>query len=218
MDRRKLEEMVARGEGTQLEFKKRTPEPRRLAKEVVALANSSGGVILLGVDDNGAILGVKDSTEEEYAVQAALEMWCVPAVRWYLRRVPVSRKREALVLTVPSSKIGPHYVRSSVADESGTAYVRLNDESIEASPEALLLLIEETEARDVVFEFGDLEIELMRYLEALGSVTSDYFAKQVGIVRDRAIRILVTLTRARILRHHVAKQGDFFTLVDENLG
>ena len=37
MERRELEDLVARGEGQQLEFKKRTPEPRRLAKEVIAL-------------------------------------------------------------------------------------------------------------------------------------------------------------------------------------
>ena len=54
---------VANGEGQYVEFKLRVPEPSRFAKEVVAFANSNGGRVFIGVDDDGTIVGVKDSAE-----------------------------------------------------------------------------------------------------------------------------------------------------------
>ena len=62
-----IKRLVARGEGRHLEFKRRVPEPERVAKEVVAFANSGGGRLLLGVDDDGTIVGVRDSEEEEFS-------------------------------------------------------------------------------------------------------------------------------------------------------
>lgn len=216
MERRELENLVARGEGQQLEFKKRTPEPKRLAKEVIALANSGSGKILLGVDDSGAILGVKDSYEEEYAIREALEAWCFPPVRWNLRRVSVSRKREVLVISIPTRRNGPHYLRNDPASSEGVVYIRFRDESIEASPEAVMLMEAETRFEDVHFEFGKHELELMRVLDERGSVTCRSFAKRVNISIERARTVLVTMVRARVLKHSITRQEDRFTHRGDN--
>ena len=54
-----LDILVQEGEGTTLEFKEGLPTS--LARELVALANTVGGKILLGVRDDGTVVGVKDS-------------------------------------------------------------------------------------------------------------------------------------------------------------
>ena len=54
-----LDILVQQGEGTTLEFKQGLSAS--LARELVALANTVGGKILLGVRDDGTIVGVKDS-------------------------------------------------------------------------------------------------------------------------------------------------------------
>jgi len=211
MERKELEDLVARGEGQQLEFKKRTPEPRRLAKEVIAIANTGNGKILLGVDDSGAILGVKDSYEEEYAIREALDTWCLPPVRWNLRRVSVSKKREVLVISIPTRQTGPHYLRDEPESISGVAYVRRLDESVIASPETILLMEAEAGGDEVHFEFGEHELELMRMLDRRDRVTSREFANKVSISIDQARSILVTLVRARVLTHLITREGDYFT-------
>ena len=43
MTLRQLSHWIARGEGQYLEFKKRVPAPERIAKEVIAFANTGGG-------------------------------------------------------------------------------------------------------------------------------------------------------------------------------
>ena len=55
-----LERMLERGEGQHVEFKLRLPRERRLARLLGALANSGGGVVLVGVDDKGVVHGVGD--------------------------------------------------------------------------------------------------------------------------------------------------------------
>ena len=53
-----LLEIIANGENSGVEFKRDDVHPEQLAKEIVALVNFQGGRILLGVEDNGAILGL----------------------------------------------------------------------------------------------------------------------------------------------------------------
>jgi ATP-dependent DNA helicase RecG len=59
MKKSDLEILLQEGEGTTLEFKENLSGS--FAREVVALANTLGGKILLGVRDNGTVVGIRDS-------------------------------------------------------------------------------------------------------------------------------------------------------------
>ena len=54
-----LLELTQQEEGAKLEFKRDDVRPETLAKEIVAFANMNGGTILVGVEDNGEISGIK---------------------------------------------------------------------------------------------------------------------------------------------------------------
>jgi ATP-dependent DNA helicase RecG len=62
-----LKILVQEGEGTMLEFKENLSGS--LAREMVALANTIGGKILLGVRDDGSVAGVKDTNSLRARVQ-----------------------------------------------------------------------------------------------------------------------------------------------------
>jgi hypothetical protein len=49
--------LARRGESQWVELKERLPEDRELAKDLAALANSGGGVLIVGVADNGEVTG-----------------------------------------------------------------------------------------------------------------------------------------------------------------
>jgi ATP-dependent DNA helicase RecG len=59
--------LVQEGEGTTLEFKENLPAS--LARDLVAMANTIGGKILLGVRDDGTVAGVKDSNNLRARIQ-----------------------------------------------------------------------------------------------------------------------------------------------------
>lgn len=48
-----LKEIIDNGENSYIEFKEEGIKAKDLAEEIVAFANSEGGMILIGVDDAG---------------------------------------------------------------------------------------------------------------------------------------------------------------------
>ena len=64
MELQELEDLVHKGEGQLLEFKLKASFPEKIVKEMVAFANSNGGQLLVGVDDDGRIAGLKFAEEE----------------------------------------------------------------------------------------------------------------------------------------------------------
>ncbi len=53
-----LREKIFLGEDSMIEFKRELPERKELSDEMAAFANDRGGVILIGVEDNGGIVGI----------------------------------------------------------------------------------------------------------------------------------------------------------------
>lgn len=206
-----LQRLVTSGEGPTVEFKRRVPRPARLAKEVIAFANTQGGRVLIGVDDDGTLSGLKDAYEEEFALREALAAHCDPPVPYTTDRVELSRTREVVVVRVPPSVERPHYL---VGDEEAppSVYVRVGASSVEASREAVRLMRQRPQDdAGVHFEFGDKEGLLLRYLDAYGRITVAMFAQIAALAPKQASHTLVLLTRAGLLRHHVALPEDYFT-------
>ena len=57
---------IARGEGKTLEFKETLPASERLAKTLIAFANTGGGKILFGVKDDGAVVGIDNAMVPDF--------------------------------------------------------------------------------------------------------------------------------------------------------
>lgn len=215
MTLQELTQLVSLGEGRQLEFKRRVPRSQRIAKEVIAMANTDGGRLLLGVDDDGAIVGVRDAEEEEFALKEALTAHCDPQVSFTTERIPITGRRDVIVVSVPSSGSKPHYLRNGSGGSHRTAYVRVRDMSVEASKEAIRLMRLKENGEGVLFEFGEKEQMLMRYLDKYGRITVSQFAKLADIPVRRASQTLILLTRADVLRMHLDEPSDYFTLAYE---
>ena len=211
MNLRELSQLVTLGEGQHLEFKKRVPGPERIAKEVIAFANTGGGRLLLGIDDDGTVAGVKDAAEEEYALQQALLAHSHPPVLIQSERIPITKKRDVIIVRVPASDHKPHFLVDPQNGER-TAYVRVEDMSVEASREAVHLMRARREEVDVLFEFGEKEQILMRYLDSYGRISVARYATLAGISPQEASNTLVVLAEANILQLHSDPKEDYFTL------
>ncbi|MCK5704374.1 MAG: ATP-binding protein, partial [Cyclobacteriaceae bacterium] len=68
-----LEYLVRNGEGQLLEFKLKASFPEKIVKEMVAFANSNGGQLLIGVDDDGRISGLKFAEEDKFVIEKAIQ-------------------------------------------------------------------------------------------------------------------------------------------------
>lgn len=214
MTLRELEQLVALGEGISLEFKRRVPRPERIAKEIVALANTNGGRIVLGVSDDGTIDGVGDAAEEEFMLREATKAHCSPPIEYDTERVVVGDRNDVVVVTVPESTLKPHVVVAEPTSESdeGPAYVRVEERSVEASDDTVHQLRNQKADEGVTFEFGETESLLMRYLDDYGRITVPQLAKMADIPPEQASQTLLRLERADLLHLHASEEGDYFTL------
>lgn len=113
--------IVSSGEGYNAEFKVRVPSKKReLTEEVCAFANATGGVLLIGVDDNNTITGVNISNSQRSAIQNSLSE-ISPGLQCTLTEVMVDRTNIG-VIEVPSGTQKPYTL-------SGSIYVRQGQNS-----------------------------------------------------------------------------------------
>ncbi|MCY4128266.1 MAG: helix-turn-helix domain-containing protein [Gammaproteobacteria bacterium] len=127
-----LAQLIRRPEGKTLEFKRDLSSPEKVLRTVVAFANTSGGTILIGIDDStGDLRGVLNAREEEERLANLISDSVSPQLVPY---VELLRYREKTVLGVevyPSSN-RPHYLGDSA--ETGS-YVRIGSTNRRADGE-----------------------------------------------------------------------------------
>lgn len=102
MDLRTLEQHRAAGEALEREFKSdiRQMSDQEICEEVVALANTAGGVLLIGVGDDGAVTGAKPrhgSTTDPIKLRAAIFNRTVPNVN---TRITVLQHPDGAVIAI----------------------------------------------------------------------------------------------------------------------
>ena len=156
---RGLQDMIAQGEHQQQDFKYKITDAPKLARSVSAFANTDGGRLLIGVRDDGSIHGVR-SEEEIFMMHAAACKYCTPAptIKFETLLVP-SEPHGSRLRTVVICTILPSAQRPVMALEDGrrTAYIRVADENIVASP--VHLAIWKQDARLQGEAFGDTREE-----------------------------------------------------------
>src|SRR5690625_678212 len=129
MTLQEVSRLAAQGEGRFLEFKRKVPRPERIAREVIAFANTKGGRVLLGVDDDGTVVGLRDAGEEEFMLLRAMNSFCDPPVDFDLERVEIAHRRDVVVVMVPESRTKPPYLVENAEDGRTLAFIRIDDKS-----------------------------------------------------------------------------------------
>ncbi len=61
----KIAEAIARGEGPRLDFKRDLSSSKSVLRDIVAFANTAGGTVVVGLEDDGSVVGVADPLREE---------------------------------------------------------------------------------------------------------------------------------------------------------
>lgn len=208
---REIQSYVREGENVTQEFKKKVAFPEKIVREIVAFANTAGGRLLIGVDDDGTISGLKFAEEEKYAMEAAINRLCRPAIKYDSEIIPVSRKKSIIQYTIFESEKKPHYVlEKNGVEQKGRAYIRVKDRSIQASREIREILRRSRRNKDIKFNYGDKETILMQYLENQGSITVGKFAEVAKLSRYKASRTLVLLVLANVLEVIPREKEDLY--------
>ncbi|MCH4811884.1 RNA-binding domain-containing protein [Vreelandella neptunia] len=132
-----LLEVIANGENSGVEFKRDDLRPEQLAKEIVAMLNFQGGMVLLGVDDDGSVSGVQRSNLEEW-VMNIIQSKIHPMLLPFYQEIKLD-EHKVVVISFPQGISKPYVVRDRGKEE---IYIRVGSTSRLATREQQMRLFE----------------------------------------------------------------------------
>jgi ATP-dependent DNA helicase RecG len=139
MTKTELLELIANGENSGVEFKRDTIDNRALAKELVAFANLHGGYLLLGVDDDGTIVGTTRAKLEEWVMTACRDKIRPGLIPYFEYVRNVELEKDVAIVQVDRGWT----VHSLWHDNRNIYYIRAGSQSREPSREELERLFQQ---------------------------------------------------------------------------
>lgn len=191
-----LEVPNMRYESERIEYKSQMIED--LYREVIAFANSNGGVIYIGIDDQGNLTGI-DNVDETYTrITNGIRDAIAPDVTMFVRYILQDNK--VIQIEVGEGSYKPYYLKSKGMKPNGV-YVRHGASSVQASPDQIRKMIKESDgdnfeasrcmeqeltfhAAETAFKQYGVEFSVEKY-RALGITKNDVFTNLALLLSDQ---------------------------------
>lgn len=128
-----IKSLIHLPESNTLEFKRDASSLESLLKSVVAFANTAGGIILVGVEDNGDISGLSNPSKVQEQIANGIAHRIKPQLLPDFQIVSIDEKQ---ILAIQVDYLPAPYYFSDKGDITGV-YIRLGNTNRVASPESV---------------------------------------------------------------------------------
>lgn len=183
-------------ESERIEYKSQMLED--LYKEVIAFANTDGGVIYIGIDNEGNLTGIDDVDETYTRLTNGIRDAIAPDVTMFVRYVLQDNK--VIRIEVGEGSYKPYYLKSKGMKPTGV-YVRQGASSVQASPDQIRQMIKESDgdnyedsrsldqdltfsAAETAFQRYGVEFSIEKY-RVLGITQNDIFTNLALLLSDQ---------------------------------
>ena len=122
MTKQELKSLIQEGEGYTLEFKETLS--KKFVIEIVAFANSMGGKVMIGVDDNGNIVGTDTSNKQRANIQNQINQ-IEPRINAKIEVID-----NVIVVNVPEGNDKPYYSSDGYYLRVGSMCQKMNRSEI----------------------------------------------------------------------------------------
>ncbi len=207
----KLKSYIKEGEHQQQDFKFRVDDSKKIARTLAAFANTDGGRLLVGVKDNGKIVGVNPE-EEFHVIQGAASIYCKPEVKVDAQIVQVKHKM-VLVVSVLKSEKKP--IKAKDENEKWKTYVRRKDHTLLANK--ILVGVWKMEKRKTVKPqaFGNDEQLILNTIKEHNAITLSKLYRITKLNKNYIDKLLVLFISWGIIDMHITPTGTFYTIGKE---
>lgn len=128
-----IQEIASLSEGKTVEFKRDLSSIKPILKTLIAFANTAGGILLIGRDNNGSIVGINDVFAAEEKLANAIADSIYPPLMPEIETTSLEGK--ALIVIRVAYWRGPFYLKAQGPEEG--VYVRLGSTNRVAGPELI---------------------------------------------------------------------------------
>jgi predicted HTH transcriptional regulator len=191
-----IAKLIQQGEHQTQDFKYCISDSRKIARSLVAFANTDGGRLLVGVKDNGRIAGVR-SEEEYYMVESAAKLYSNPPVEFSTQQHFVEGKT-VLEVNIEPSLEKPHFAR----DEEGKwwAYFRKDDENRLANRIMIEVWKRQKSPEGILINYTEAEKILLDYLEVNEHISVSKYSRIAHVSYRKAEQIIINFRTLNILK------------------
>lgn len=193
-----IQKLIQQGEHQTQDFKYCISDSKKIARSLVAFANTDGGRLLIGVKDNGRIAGVR-SEEEYYMVESAAKIYSKPPIDFTTRQHSVDGKTVLEVMIEPSAE-KPHFAKDD--DGKWWAYFRKDDENKLATKVMIEVWKHQKSPKGILINYSDDEKTLLDYLEKNETISVGKYARIAHLSYKKAEQIIVNFRSLNILKDH----------------
>ncbi|MDE6757572.1 MAG: ATP-binding protein [Muribaculaceae bacterium] len=190
-----IHSLIEEGEHEQQDFKFAISDARKIARSISAFSNHSGGRLLIGVKDNGAVAGVRNE-EDVYMIETAAEMYCRPAVEVRMTAFKVDPGTVVIRAEIPKALRPPVCVVE--AGNELRAYYRVNDENIVAHPLLLSAWAHYADDNGALVAFDSHHRLLIDLIKEEGCTTLDEFVRRSHLSTATATDLIGRLAAASV--------------------
>jgi predicted HTH transcriptional regulator len=203
-----IHKLIAQGEHQKLDFKFEIANPGKIAKTFSAFANSNGGRLLIGVNDDGSITGIR-TEEERYMAETAVNLYCKPSVIYETREWQVAGKK-ILEILIEEGDQKPYLAKD--ADGKWIAYIRLHDRNIVANRILVKAWIRKGKPEGTYINYGSNEKLLLQFLEMNEFITLSKLQRITSLSSRSAENILINFLALEILEAVVTEKQVLYRL------
>jgi len=170
----KINALIDQGENQFIEFKAQEVHPDSVAKEMAAFANTQGGTILIGVNDNSEIHGVDDSKNWEEWISNISRQNIIPAIQTDCRTAKINGKK-IVVIDIPKGRDKPYQTNKNFY------YIRIGSTSRVASQAELMRMFQH--AGIFHYDLTGVEHTTLKHLNM--AAISSYFQRYDIDINDK---------------------------------
>ena len=203
--------MIAEGEHQRQDFKYCINDSRKIARSMVAFANTDGGRLLLGIRDNGSVAGIQ-SDEEYYMAEAAAKLYSKPPINFQTVQWQIDGK-SVLEINVPKKDDIPYLAQNE--EGKWLVYIRKDDQNIVAPAILLKVWEQQKSPLGVHIRFSDEEKRLLLLIALNQNLSLNQFSRQAKLPRWKAERILVKFIVIGVVGMKISVTGTYFFLRDD---
>ena len=203
-----LRRLIEEGENQKLDFKYCVSDSRKIARTLVAFANTDGGKLLIGVRDNRSIAGIR--TEEEfYMVETAVHLFCRPVITFSIKQHTTGGKT---VLEVDVMKGNEKIFQARDENDRWITYFRHKDQNLVANRILKQVWKRESHKNGAHIKFGKSENAVMDHLKKNGFITLSQCRRIAGLASRKAETLLVNLILLKVIKIIPSEKGFVYEL------
>jgi len=203
-----LKSYIREGEHQTQDFKFRVDDAKKIARTLAAFANTDGGRLLIGVKDNGKVVGVNPE-EEFHVIQGAASLYCKPELAL---KTQIMQYEHKLVLEVVVDEVENKPVKALDDDGVWKTYVRREDHTLLASKILIGVWKKLRNKTSTPQTFDVNEQLILNTIKEAGEITLSKLYRETKLKKSYIDKLLILFITWDVVEMKITPGGTYFSV------